>query len=137
MAARPATGTAKVAGAAGSAGSGTKAGAAASVAGNGGSGPAAAGAGGTEDGWRRRVMLHLERRKRFPPGGTDGTVRVTFTIDRSGNVLSARIARPAANGALNREAEKLLKRASPLPAPPPDVGSGATLTLTVPLIFER
>lgn len=118
-------------------GTGGRTGAAASVAGNGGTGPTAAGAGGTEDGWRRRLMLHLEKRKRFPPGGTNGTVRVTFTIDRNGNVLSASVSKPAANGALNREAEKLLSRASPVPAPPPEALNGQTLTLTVPLVFER
>ncbi|MGX9393924.1 energy transducer TonB family protein (plasmid) [Nitrobacteraceae bacterium UC4446_H13] len=87
--------------------------------------------------WRGALMAHLNRHKRFPPGAAgSGTATVSFTIDRSGRVLSARLARSAGDSALDAEAASLPRRASPVPAPPPNVGGGS-ITLSVPIRFTR
>lgn len=87
--------------------------------------------------WRGSLMAHLNRHKRFPAGAAGiGTVTVAFTIDRSGRVLSARLVRGSGDPALDAEAVSLPRRASPVPAPPPDVGGGA-VTLAVPIRFNR
>jgi periplasmic protein TonB len=86
--------------------------------------------------WRGRVMAHLNRRKRHPGGSARGTSSVAFVIDRSGRVLSARLIRSSGNGALDRAAVALARRASPVPAPPANVGR-RRITLTVPIHFSR
>lgn len=86
--------------------------------------------------WRGRVMAHLNARKRHPGGSSRGTSSVAFVIDRSGRVLSARLIRSSGSSALDRAAVSLARRASPVPAPPPNVGGGR-VTLTVPIRFSR
>lgn len=86
--------------------------------------------------WQARLMAHLERRKTYPPGakarGERGTVHVRFSIDASGNVLSVRLARSSGFPDLDREVLALVRRASPVPAPPP----GANRTITAPVRFS-
>jgi protein TonB len=85
--------------------------------------------------WKSELMAHLNRYKRYPSGAAStGTVSVAFTIARSGQVVSARLIGSSGNPALDAEAVSLPRRASPVPAPPPDFG-GAVLTLTVPIHF--
>ncbi|ABE61632.1 outer membrane transport energization protein TonB [Nitrobacter hamburgensis X14] len=87
--------------------------------------------------WRGALMAHLNRYKRFPPGAVGtGVATVAFTIDRSGRVLSARLVRSAGDAALDAEAASLPRRASPVPAPPPNIGGGS-ITLAVPIRFSR
>lgn len=82
--------------------------------------------------WRGMVMAHLHRNKRYSGAGAHGTATVAFTIDRSGRVVSARLIRSSGNGVLDQEAVALARRASPVPAPPANVG-GRTVLLTLPL----
>lgn len=85
--------------------------------------------------WRGSVMAHLNRHKRYPGGG-GGTSSVAFTVDGSGRVLSARLIRSSGSAVLDQEAVALARRASPVPAPPPNIGRGNIL-LTVPVRFSR
>lgn len=86
--------------------------------------------------WRGRVMAHLNRRKRHPGGRARGTSSIAFVIDRSGRVLSARLIRSSGNSTLDRAAVALARRASPLPAPPANIGK-SRITMTVPINFSR
>jgi protein TonB len=87
--------------------------------------------------WRGALMAHLNRHKRFPQGAAAaGVATVAFTIDRSGRVLSARLVRSSGDGVLDAEAASLPRRASPVPAPPPNIG-GSSITLAVPIRFSR
>jgi periplasmic protein TonB len=85
--------------------------------------------------WQSRLMGHLERRKRYPPGARSrreqGTAYVRFTIDERGNVLSATLARSSGSPELDAEVIDLVRRASPVPAPPP----GVNKTITAPVKF--
>jgi protein TonB len=75
--------------------------------------------------WKSQLMAHLERRKRYPPGarsrGERGTVFVRFTIDASGNVQSVNLSRSSGHAELDQEVLAMVRRASPVPAPPPGV----------------
>ena len=86
--------------------------------------------------WQSRLLAHLERRKRYPSGAKSrreqGTAYVRFTIDANGNVMSARLARSSGFPELDREVVAMVKRASPVPAPPP----GINRTITVPVRFK-
>jgi protein TonB len=85
--------------------------------------------------WKSELMAHLNRYKRYPSGAAStGTASVAFAIARSGQVLSAHLIGSSGNPALDAEAVSLPRRASPVPAPPPDFGGGV-LTLTVPIHF--
>ncbi len=86
--------------------------------------------------WRGTLLAHLNRYKRFPGGASPGTVQVAFSIDRSGRVLSARLVSGSGDAALDEEAVAMVRRASPVPAPPTGLG-GSTVMLAVPVKFSR
>ena len=56
---------------------------------------------------------------------------VRFRIDDSGNVLSAAVARTSGSAEIDAEVVALVRRASPVPAPPP----GTNKTITAPVRF--
>lgn len=87
--------------------------------------------------WRGQLNAHLNRYKRFPDGSRPGTVQIAFSIDRSGRVLSARLAGSSGDPGLDEEAVGMIRRASPVPAPPSGIGSGSAVTLTVPIRYNR
>ena len=86
--------------------------------------------------WQSQLMAHLERRKRYPPGaqsrGERGIVYVRFTIDPSGNVQSVNLSRSSGHAELDQEVLALVRRASPVPAPPP----GAQRDIIAPVRFS-
>lgn len=83
--------------------------------------------------WQSRLMAHLERRKRYPSGarGASGTVLVRFSIDDDGRVLSVGLARSSGVTELDSAVLELVRRASPVPAPPP----GVSKTVLAPVRF--
>ncbi|OCW58366.1 energy transducer TonB family protein [Hoeflea olei] len=86
--------------------------------------------------WQSRLMAHLERRKKYPADarrrGERGTVHVRFSIDDAGNVRSVTLARSSGYPALDNEVLSLVRRASPVPAPPP----GVNRTIVAPVRFS-
>jgi len=58
---------------------------------------------------------------------------VTFTVDSSGRVVTARLARSSGDDDLDRAALGALQGAS-VPAPPPELG--ARVTRTAPFVFS-
>jgi periplasmic protein TonB len=87
--------------------------------------------------WKSELMAQLNRYKRYPPGTErGGTSLVAFSVDRSGAVTGAHLARSSGDTMLDQEAVSLPRRASPLPAPPEGM-TGNPIALTVPIHFER
>jgi protein TonB len=86
--------------------------------------------------WAKQISLRVSSQKRFPPGaiGQSGTAKVTFTIDRSGNVVSDELLQSTGFPALDAEAVAMVRRAQPFPPPPPQAGDDK-LKLTLPVIF--
>jgi protein TonB len=86
--------------------------------------------------WQSRLMSHLERRKRYPTSARrarqEGVAQVRFSIDANGNVGSVSLARSSGVAALDQEVVDMVRRASPVPAPPPGVGR----TIVVPVRFS-
>ncbi len=89
--------------------------------------------------WQKQLMSHLNRFKRYPDqaraSGTRGLTNVAFTIDRSGRVLSARVAQGSGSTMLDEEAVAIIQRASPMPTPPLDT-PGETFDLVLPIQFH-
>lgn len=92
----------------------------------------------TRPSWEGRLLAHLERHKRYPSSAQrrrqQGVAQVRFVIDRNGTVLSYRLERSSGHAALDEESTDLLRRASPLPAPPPEIASDH-MELVVPVEF--
>ena len=86
--------------------------------------------------WQQSLMARFASLQRYPPKahGAQGVVSLAFTIDRHGNVTSSRIVKSSGSALLDAEALDLIKRAAPLPAPPPQV-SDADLTFVLPVRF--
>lgn len=93
----------------------------------------------TQQRWERALVSHLNRFKRYPESarsrGSQGSVMVSFSIDREGRVISASIQRSSGSSVLDEEGLAVLQRASPLPAPPAQM-AGARLDLTLPIQFR-
>ncbi len=81
------------------------------------------------------LVAWLDRHKRYPDAARrrreEGVVVVEFAIDGRGRVMSHRLLGASGNPLLDAEAEALLARASPLPAPP----DGAGRSFQVPIVF--
>ncbi|SEC84310.1 outer membrane transport energization protein TonB [Rhizobiales bacterium GAS191] len=89
--------------------------------------------------WKSEVMGRLNRSKRYPETArarhAQGTASLSFSIDRSGNVVAAHLAGGTGFPDLDEEALAMVHRASPLPPPPAEL-AGARITLTVPVRFN-
>jgi periplasmic protein TonB len=89
--------------------------------------------------WNKAIASHLERFKRFPAAaraqGVEGSTIVEFKVSRDGAVSDWRIVRSSGQPLLDEAALAMIARAAPVPAAPNDV-SGATFTLTVPVVFR-
>ena len=83
--------------------------------------------------WKSSVGSHIRRFVMAPSGARSGNVLVTFSFDRSGRILSVQVARSSGQEALDQQALRNVRSASPIPAPPSDQVS---LTLTVPIQFN-
>lgn len=100
--------------------------------------PPAAAAGPTPEQWQQEVLRYLDRRKVYPReaqrAGQEGVVRISFTIDSAGRVLSVGIAGSSGIPALDQAALDTARRASPVPRPPAAMGQGS-LSLTASIRF--
>lgn len=85
-----------------------------------------------------RLMAHLERYKHYPRDAQfhheQGVVRLRFTMDRAGHVLSAQIAQSSGYRDLDAEVLAMVERAAPLPPFPPQMPE-TQLELLLPIAF--
>lgn len=87
--------------------------------------------------WQRQLIGHLNRSKRYPTGSArrDAEILVSFTIDRTGQLLDAHVTRSSGDPAFDEAALAMVRRAAPLPAPPAVVADDG-LTFALPVIFK-
>ena len=83
--------------------------------------------------------MRLQQSKRYPATAEarreQGVVTLSFTVDRSGHVLSRSIVKSSGVGALDEEVLAMVKRAEPLPAFPPAMMQ-QSVNLVVPIRFS-
>jgi periplasmic protein TonB len=86
--------------------------------------------------WQQALVTRLARFQRYPKqaGGATGVVSLRFSIDRQGRLVDSRVVKSSGSAVLDAEAQALVKRASPFPAPPADVPD-AGLAFVVPVRF--
>jgi protein TonB len=87
--------------------------------------------------WRNLIVARLQSVKRYPHGAEgNGTVMITFTLDRDGRVISRNVVRSSGSAAFDEEALAMVMRATPFP-PVPAAISGPSVKLPVPIRFTR
>lgn len=88
------------------------------------------------DRWKSRLYAHIKRRQRYPSQSRadrqEGTADISFQIDANGNVISVKLIRSSGFPLLDEEAIASIRRASPVPQPPPE----ANRLITVPMLFN-
>jgi protein TonB len=84
------------------------------------------------------LSAHLQRYKQYPSSakaaGEQGVAMLSFTVSRSGSVLSARLAKSSGSAALDGETMAMIRRAQPLPSFPPEM-TQSSASFTVPVRF--
>lgn len=94
---------------------------------------------GITPGYAAKLRAWLERHKRYPDAARsrreEGRVGLRFRMDRTGKVLDYRIVRRSGYAALDAAVADMIRRASPLPAPPPGFG-GERITLSITIVFR-
>ncbi len=88
--------------------------------------------------YRQSLAAHLQRFKQYPgsarAAGEQGTPAVAFSVTRDGQATSLRLVRSSGHTSLDAEAVAAVRRAQPLPAPPPEIPA-SSLTFSVPFNF--
>ncbi|HEX3754733.1 MAG TPA: TonB family protein [Rhizomicrobium sp.] len=86
-----------------------------------------------------RLVAHLNAYKIYPYEARirreQGTVRLRFSIDRSGHVLSYDVVDSSGSASLDAESRTMIQRADPFP-PAPANFPGSKIDLVVPLVFS-
>jgi protein TonB len=87
--------------------------------------------------WDSRLSAWIRRHTDYPRAAkarrAEGSPQVAFTVDGSGRVLSARLARSSGDADLDRAALSALQGAK-VPAPPAELGS--RISRTAPFVFN-
>jgi protein TonB len=86
--------------------------------------------------WRARIAAHIASNKYYPAQGLGqtGSAKVAFTFDRSGKLISRRLAESSGSQALDEAALMIIARAEPFPAPPAEL-KDEQFSFTVPMNF--
>lgn len=76
--------------------------------------------------WQGLVSARVNGNTRYPPTaqGATGASSVSFSIDRSGRLISASLSRSSGSAALDAEAVATVRRSSPFPPPPAELPGG-------------
>ncbi len=89
--------------------------------------------------WTTLMFKQLQRYKSYPSGARarneQGVVKLAFTVDRSGHVLTWQIVTSSGYPDLDAEVRTMIERAQPLPAFPASM-SQAQQDFTVPIRFS-
>ncbi len=87
--------------------------------------------------WQKALMAHFNRHKRYPASVQRRTAEVSirFTLDRRGQVVDYHVKRSSGHSVFDEAALAMMKRANPVPAPPPVIADEG-LSFEVPVLFR-
>lgn len=90
--------------------------------------------------WQAKTKGHLNRYKAYPEEakskGRTGISKVRFIVDEQGYVISSELILSSGVRSLDREAQRVLKRAEPLPIPPIELLSKGKIMVEMPIEFS-
>ena len=88
--------------------------------------------------WQGLLLGHLEQHRRYPRTAErlrqQGVAYVRFAVDRRGNASNIRLGQSSGHPLLDAETVETVRRGSPLPPPPAEVG-GDPVEVMVPVAF--
>ncbi|MDF0522417.1 energy transducer TonB [Bradyrhizobium yuanmingense] len=86
----------------------------------------------------QRVRAHLMRFHQYPASanGQKGTVKVSFTLGRGGQVLSSRLGGSSGVAALDAQAMAMVRQAQPFPPVPSEITYG-TIPINIGVAFGK
>ncbi len=92
--------------------------------------------------WQSQILGRLEHFKQYSRDAQRrrlfGTVQVQFQVNRQGQVLAVAVVQGSGHDLLDDEAVATVRRASPLPPPPPEfLGDPVTVTTPVEFTLQR
>jgi periplasmic protein TonB len=93
-----------------------------------------AGSGASKAQWAAEVIAHL-RRHAPSSGDSSGTVTISFSLTRGGQLLGAHLARSSGSSTLDQKALQAVRSANPFPPAPVEL-AGGTFPFTVPVHFR-
>ena len=89
--------------------------------------------------WQSRLLGHLEDFRRYPTRALrqrhEGVTYLRFSVDRRGGVGAVRLERGSGSDLLDAEALDVVRRAQPVPPPPPEI-EGDPVEVVVPVQFR-
>jgi protein TonB len=89
--------------------------------------------------WQGAVLGKLQRAIRYPRMAQmrrkQGVAAIVFRINRQGDVLAVRLVTSSGTESLDEEAMAVVRRASPLPVPPPEMMAGEAVSVAAPITF--
>lgn len=90
--------------------------------------------------WQSDLLRHLAKFKKYPEDarrrGTQGVVRLRFTVDAEGKVLSYALAGESGSASLDRATLDMIRRAQPLPVPPKELLNNGSLEVVAPFVYS-
>jgi TonB family protein len=88
--------------------------------------------------WQKELMAHLDKFKRYPTERSQKSaeILIALTLDRTGRVLAANIAKSSGDEAFDHAAIAMVEHASPVPPPPPLIADEG-LDFSLPVIFRK
>jgi TonB family protein len=87
--------------------------------------------------WQKELAVHLDKYKRYPNDRVmqSAEVVIGFELDRLGHVVATQVVKGSGDTAFDDAAIAMLRRADPVPPPPPLVADDG-LRFTLPVIFH-
>jgi periplasmic protein TonB len=87
--------------------------------------------------WKQQVFRQIMAHVQYPPEvcGKSGDTDVVFSVDRTGKLISNKLARAAGIQAFDHAALEIIKNAQPFPPAPPDA-TDSDLQFIAPLSFK-
>jgi periplasmic protein TonB len=87
--------------------------------------------------WQKELAAHLDKYKRYPADRSrqSAEIVIRLVLDRTGHVVSSSVAKSAGDSAFDDAALDMMRRADPVPPPPPLVADEG-LSFSMPVIFR-
>lgn len=87
--------------------------------------------------WEALVIGKLNKFKRYPDDARRrGRTVIKFEVDAQGYVINSTLVKVSGTRSLDREAEKVLSRAQPLPIPPAEIIRNGKVIVQMPIDFS-
>jgi len=88
--------------------------------------------------WQKELLAHLNKFKHYPDNRSQQSAEIVvrMTLDRSGHVVAADIAKSSGDMVFDTAAIAMVEKADPVPAPPPLIADEG-LVFSLPVLFKK